>query len=564
MLDSAVEAEDVVQDAWLRWQGTDRSAVLSPVAFLSRTTTRLAINVAQSARSRRQTCLGPWLPEPVNTTGNPEAGVQRAEELEHALLLVLETLPPTERAVYLLREAFDYGYADIAAMLRLSAVNVRQIASRARRRLAAGRRGTVDAGERRLLLAAFLAAARTGEVGLLESLLVPAAAGPSGPPARRGAHGPGAPGAGAHGPDVQLPPAQLPPAVQLTGQMHPVLQTGPPRPATTPRWPSQLHAPAGQLGVNPKPALRRAARPAAAALTAALALTALGAPPAASVVPPDKVTWVIHKLDDNPAHSGGGLGRDRYFSTVTQLRNWMAGPTIRGDVRLSQADTDGIIGIDVRDDAGARLVTVFLNPHSGYLTGFHTRGGVVYYFSDANPAMVSEMKGYARSIGAGAHRLHLSGSFDAWYAAATGGGLPAPTVIGTRSFRDAASSLGNSPGPEYIDRFLPQTAQYLLVLSPAYAQATHYTLFRDRVGAALANNASSAVVLDDRARELRSNWEKINNDTLPNIVFLADDRSGGNDLLPFPVTLGPVNGSLRTFAEVLATLRILTNTQGRE
>ncbi|MFB8243232.1 sigma factor, partial [Kitasatospora purpeofusca] len=101
VLDSAVEAEDVVQDAWLRWQGTDRSAVLSPVAFLSRTTTRLAINVAQSARSRRQTCLGPWLPEPVDTTGNPEAGVQRAQELEHALLLVLETLAPTERAVYL-------------------------------------------------------------------------------------------------------------------------------------------------------------------------------------------------------------------------------------------------------------------------------------------------------------------------------------------------------------------------------------------------------------------------------------------------------------------------------
>ncbi|WP_344342094.1 sigma-70 family RNA polymerase sigma factor, partial [Kitasatospora putterlickiae] len=131
VLGSAVEAEDVVQDVWLRWQLTDRSAVVSPAAFLHRATARLALNVAQSARSRRQTPLGPWLPEPVDTGGDPEAGVQRAEALAAALLVLLERLTPTERAVYILREAFEYTYADIAAMLRLSAVNVRQITSRA-------------------------------------------------------------------------------------------------------------------------------------------------------------------------------------------------------------------------------------------------------------------------------------------------------------------------------------------------------------------------------------------------------------------------------------------------
>ncbi|MEB3960933.1 sigma-70 family RNA polymerase sigma factor [Streptomyces kunmingensis] len=171
MLGSAVEAEDVVQDVWLRWQRTDRSVVISPVAFLSRATTRLAINVAQSARSRRQTYIGPWLPEPVDTGCDPEADVQQAEELELALLLVLEKLTPTERAVYILREAFDYAYVDIADMLRLSVVNVRKIASRARKHLVAEQRETVDAMEHRQLLDVFLAAARTGDIASLESLL---------------------------------------------------------------------------------------------------------------------------------------------------------------------------------------------------------------------------------------------------------------------------------------------------------------------------------------------------------------------------------------------------------
>ncbi len=168
---SEVEAEDVVQDIWLRWQLTDRSAVISPVAFLSRATARLALNVVQSARSRCQTPLGPWLPELVDTGGDPEAGMQRVEELASALLVVLERLTPTERAVYILREAFEYAYGDIAGILRLSVVNIRQISSRARRRLAAEQRRPVDPTEHRRLLAAFVAAARTGDIAALESLL---------------------------------------------------------------------------------------------------------------------------------------------------------------------------------------------------------------------------------------------------------------------------------------------------------------------------------------------------------------------------------------------------------
>lgn len=179
VLGSVVEAEDVVQEVWLRWQKTDRAAVVSPAAFLSSTTTRLAINVVQSARVRRETYIGPWLPEPVDTSSDPEVGAQRAEALELALLLVLERLNPTERAVYVLREAFDYAYAEIAEILQLSLVNVRKIVSRARRHLSAEQRETVDTAEHRRLLETFVSAARTGNVASLEALLAPDAAGPS-------------------------------------------------------------------------------------------------------------------------------------------------------------------------------------------------------------------------------------------------------------------------------------------------------------------------------------------------------------------------------------------------
>ncbi|AVH61664.1 RNA polymerase sigma-70 factor [Streptomyces dengpaensis] len=173
VLGSAVEAEDVVQEVWLRWQKTDRSAVVSPVAYLSSTTTRLAINVAQSARVRRETYIGPWLPEPIDTSTDPEVGAQRGEALELALLLVLEKLNPNERAAYVLREAFDYDYAEIAEILHLSPVNVRKIVSRARKHLSAEQRETVDTAEHRRLLEAFVLAARTGNVASLEALLTP-------------------------------------------------------------------------------------------------------------------------------------------------------------------------------------------------------------------------------------------------------------------------------------------------------------------------------------------------------------------------------------------------------
>ncbi|QQM47212.1 RNA polymerase sigma-70 factor [Streptomyces liliifuscus] len=170
MLGSAAEAEDVVQEAWLRWQSTDRTVVLDPPAYLATVTTRLAINVAQSARVRRETYVGPWLPEPVDTSLDPQTGAARGEAVELAVLL-LEKLTPTERAAYVLREAFDHPYEQIAAILETGQANARQLVSRGRRRLAAERREPVDAAEHRRLLEVFLAAARTGDLAALEALL---------------------------------------------------------------------------------------------------------------------------------------------------------------------------------------------------------------------------------------------------------------------------------------------------------------------------------------------------------------------------------------------------------
>lgn len=120
MLGSATEAEDLVQEVWMRWQAYDRATVDNPAAFLATTITRLAINELQSARVRRETYVGPWLPEPVDTGADPYLGAERGEALSLAVLLLLERLSPTERAAYVLREAFDYPYPQIAEIVGLS------------------------------------------------------------------------------------------------------------------------------------------------------------------------------------------------------------------------------------------------------------------------------------------------------------------------------------------------------------------------------------------------------------------------------------------------------------
>lgn len=171
MLGSVAEAEDIVQEAWLRWQQTDRNVVRNPAGFLTTVTTRLAINTAGSARIRREQYIGPWLPEPVDTSADPSLGAENAEALETAMLTLLEKLGPEQRAAYVLRQAFDYSYDQIAEILATSAANARQLVSRANKHVRSSRKDAVDPTKHRELLEAFVAAARDGDVKRLERVL---------------------------------------------------------------------------------------------------------------------------------------------------------------------------------------------------------------------------------------------------------------------------------------------------------------------------------------------------------------------------------------------------------
>ena len=171
ILGSWTEAEDVVQDAWLRWQRCDRTTVVNPTAFLVTTTTRAALNTAQSARARRESCVERWLPEPVAPGGDPAVVAEHSDVLEMGIVVLLERLAPTERTAYVLHEAFDYPYAQIAQMLQTTDVNTRQLVSRARKRIAQSRPRPANCEGHRRLLNAFVAAARHGDLDDLETLL---------------------------------------------------------------------------------------------------------------------------------------------------------------------------------------------------------------------------------------------------------------------------------------------------------------------------------------------------------------------------------------------------------
>lgn len=173
LLGELTEAEDVVQDAWLRWHQADRDEVRNAEAFLVTVTTRLALDRLRSARARREVYVGPWLPEPLVTDPEtPESKAIEAERLSLALLAALERLNPVERAVLVLRDVFDLEYAEIADVLEKTPSNVRQIAVRARNHAGdVTRRREVGEEERERLTVAFLAAAASGDMDAVRELL---------------------------------------------------------------------------------------------------------------------------------------------------------------------------------------------------------------------------------------------------------------------------------------------------------------------------------------------------------------------------------------------------------
>ncbi|WP_144119167.1 RNA polymerase sigma-70 factor [Catellatospora sichuanensis] len=174
MLGSAADAEDVLQETWLRWAGVEFEQVRDPRAYLVRITTRQALSRLRVLGRRKESYVGSWLPEPLLTTPDVAEDVELADSVSMAMLLVLETLGPTERAVFVLREVFDLGYDEIAEAVGKSPATVRQIAHRARAHVAARRpRDVVSPAESRAVLEAFQRAVQTGDMQSLLDILAP-------------------------------------------------------------------------------------------------------------------------------------------------------------------------------------------------------------------------------------------------------------------------------------------------------------------------------------------------------------------------------------------------------
>ncbi|BCB84013.1 RNA polymerase sigma-70 factor [Phytohabitans suffuscus] len=174
MLGSAADAEDVLQETWLRWAGVDLDTVRDQRAYLVQITTRQALTRLRTLRRRKESYFGPWLPEPLLTAPDVAEDVELADSVSMAMLLVLETLTPTERAVFVLREVFDVDYDEIAEAVEKSPAAVRQIAHRARGHVAARRpRGPVSAAQTRDALSAFQRAVETGDLQGLLDILAP-------------------------------------------------------------------------------------------------------------------------------------------------------------------------------------------------------------------------------------------------------------------------------------------------------------------------------------------------------------------------------------------------------
>ena len=174
LLGSAADAEDVLQESWLRWAGVDRSQVRQPRSYLIQVVTRQALNRLRKLARNREDYVGEWLPEPLLTSPDVAEDVELAESVSIAMLTVLETLGPVERAVFVLREVFELPYEDIAEATGKSAVAVRQIAHRARGHLAARRpRMQVSRLEQQAVTERFLAALRTGRLQELMEIMAP-------------------------------------------------------------------------------------------------------------------------------------------------------------------------------------------------------------------------------------------------------------------------------------------------------------------------------------------------------------------------------------------------------
>ncbi|MFD5721685.1 ribosome-inactivating family protein [Streptomyces sp. NPDC127036] len=233
----------------------------------------------------------------------------------------------------------------------------------------------------------------------------------------------------------------------------------------------------------------------------ALVLIGGGASPSSANVPGNQVTFITHELNDDPGAVGRIDGTPGFFQAISQIRA-AAGHSYINDVRATQSYQDGIIGIDVRSHTGVELVTLYLNPHSLYISGFQARDNRSYYFSDAPAAAVSEIDLHAQSHGFRAVRLNMTGNVFDWQRMMAAANRPVPATMDVGDFSASASQLGGI-SPSNVDYSLITIAEAMLIMTPAYSESVIFPDFRDRVGESMTDVAHPFRVMDSFTQELR-------------------------------------------------------------
>jgi hypothetical protein len=291
-------------------------------------------------------------------------------------------------------------------------------------------------------------------------------------------------------------------------------------------------------------------RHALAPLAATLLLGVTGARPAAADVPGNRVTWVIHHLQNNPDDTTTD-GTARYYDVISRIRSAAGHSFYPQGVGITQNYKDGLIGVDIRTHHDKRLVVLFINPQSLYISGFQAKDGNVYYFPDASPEVKHELGSYASSVGKPAIGLPLKGTWSEWEYLTGNEHFPDYNMLLVAGY---ASSLG-SITVNTVSGSAQGIAYAMLYLDPAYSQALRYTVYRDNVGRVMHDLFAKGPVYTPAALEMRANTTRINN-WLHDVAYDNFVKASPVWTSSMNFTIGPENGKFTSFSSVEKKMRM--------
>ncbi|MFE3203160.1 hypothetical protein [Embleya sp. NPDC059237] len=279
------------------------------------------------------------------------------------------------------------------------------------------------------------------------------------------------------------------------------------------------------------------------------ALTFLGATiqPSSADVRPGTITWITTHIIT--LQSTGQDGRQIYYDTIDEIRR-VAGHPIAGSLSETQTYNGGLIALDIRNVANQRVGVLFINPHSLYIAGFMTRTNVVYYFMDANPIVISEMRHFASSIGGRAVEAAITGSYADWNREISLTGGSPQEAYDASDFLHEAGRLYDIIPYEQNSRFRRIVADAMNALSAAYSEGVRYTSWRDRAGNAMALplDGSEARVYTSQTRELQANTVSFSHYMYEEREILRNNNP--DFVLPRPFYFGPQNGTVETRRQI--------------